>query len=146
MIDLCQISFDKGLRNSNPVITAMCQVACPSELVAATGIHRSDEKNSMYVCNKNYETAGGVITKMMDCGTCCHSIFFLFVSELFYYVVHYITFQQSHRMAGRTMSMDVHTRVILLSSLADEMDTRELIRCLRPAPFDPPLCHRFEAV
>jgi hypothetical protein len=68
MIELCQISFDKGLRNGNPVITAMCQVACPSGLVAATGLHRSDEKNSLYVCNNNYETAGGVVTKTMDCG------------------------------------------------------------------------------
>lgn len=67
MVTLCQISFDKGLRNGNPVISKICQVACPNELVAATGIHRSDEANKLYVCNNNEEPSGGSVTKTMDC-------------------------------------------------------------------------------
>lgn len=69
MVDLCQFSFDKGFRApGNPAITSICQVACPSQLVQATGLQRSDEKNSNFVCNNNFEKPGGVITRTMNCG------------------------------------------------------------------------------
>lgn len=74
---LCAFSFQKNIRitstngNSNPLITAMCQVACPSELYNATGLHRSDERPNLgYTCdaNSHYEATGGYLTRMMDCG------------------------------------------------------------------------------
>lgn len=71
MQDLCTWSFEQGLRieavETNPVITKMCQVACPSELYLATGVRRSDEKNAGFTC-KTLETTGGFLTRMMDCG------------------------------------------------------------------------------
>ena len=75
--NLCLFSFQNNIRgtsntvNSNPSITAMCQVACPSELYTATGLHRSDENPNLgYTCNANsrYEATGGYLTRMMDCG------------------------------------------------------------------------------
>ena len=69
--DLCHWSFNAGLRieavQTNPVITKMCQVACPSELYLATGVRRSDEVNTGYTC-KTLEATGGFLTRMMDCG------------------------------------------------------------------------------
>ena len=71
MRDLCKWSFEVGLRleevQTNPVITKMCQVACPNELFAATGVRRSDEKNTGYTC-QTFEATGGLLTRMMDCG------------------------------------------------------------------------------
>ena len=67
MIDLCKVSFTSGLRNGNPVISQICQVACPSELYTATGLRRSDEANTLYVCNNNADPPGGSVTKTMDC-------------------------------------------------------------------------------
>eukprot|EP01037_Dinobryon_pediforme_P019030 gene19030-19376_t len=68
--DLCHWSFNAGLRieavQTNPVITKMCQVACPSELYLATGVRRSDEVNTGYTC-KTLEATGGFLTRMMDC-------------------------------------------------------------------------------
>eukprot|EP01037_Dinobryon_pediforme_P034460 gene34460-40375_t len=56
MVDLCEFTFDKGFKgNGNPSISKICQVACPSQLVQATGIHRADEANGNYVCNGNLE-------------------------------------------------------------------------------------------
>jgi len=56
--DLCAFSFNNNLRldpskgNSNPTITKMCEVACPSQLWEATGLHRSDGiQNDYYTCN-----------------------------------------------------------------------------------------------
>ena len=71
MQDLCSWSFEEGLRleelETNPVITKMCQVACPSELYLSTGVRRSDEKNTGFTC-KTFERTGGYLTRMMDCG------------------------------------------------------------------------------
>jgi hypothetical protein len=76
---LCVWSFQSGLRtipsplldpNTNPKILKMCQVACPSELYTATGLHRADEPRDSYSCdNAKLELAGGRLTRMMDCGT-----------------------------------------------------------------------------
>ena len=69
MVDLCEFTFDKGFKgNGNPSISKICQVACPSQLVQATGIHRADEANGNYVCNGNLEKPGGFITSTMNCG------------------------------------------------------------------------------
>mmetsp|Transcript_1523 Transcript_1523/g.2116 ORF Transcript_1523/g.2116 Transcript_1523/m.2116 type:complete len:214 (+) Transcript_1523:516-1157(+) len=70
LINLCQFSFDKSFRltnNGNPTITSICEVACPSQLIAATGIHRSDGKNPLYICNNNLNPSGGSLTRTMDC-------------------------------------------------------------------------------
>lgn len=67
MITLCQLSFDRGIRNGNPTISKICQVKCPSELVQATGVRRLDESNTLYTCNNNLDPAGGSLTKTMDC-------------------------------------------------------------------------------
>ena len=73
MVDLCEFAFDKGFKgNGNPSISSICQVACPSQLVQATGIHRADEVNKNFVCTNNYEKAGGVITSTMNCGMKCN--------------------------------------------------------------------------
>ena len=69
--NLCTWSFQNKIRltgsNSNPTITKLCYVACPSELYTATGLRRSDELNSGYTCISSL-TAGGSLTRMMDCG------------------------------------------------------------------------------
>ena len=71
MSELCKWSFEEGFRiealETNPTITKMCQVACPSELYLSTGVRRSDEKNSGFTC-KTMESSGGHLTRMMDCG------------------------------------------------------------------------------
>jgi hypothetical protein len=71
MRSLCAWSFDNGIRieklQTNPVITKMCQVACPIELYSSTNLRRSDEANSGFTC-KTLEKSGGVLTRMMDCG------------------------------------------------------------------------------
>lgn len=74
MRTLCQLTFAKGLRlpnnvsTSNPLITKMCQVKCPSYLWQATGLHRADEKNKMYQCSAtNLEPKGGKLSRSMDC-------------------------------------------------------------------------------
>jgi len=73
MQDLCAFSFNAGFRlttgsNSNPTIQNMCEVACPSELWQATGLHRSDETNTAYTCaSTNPIPSGGLLTRMMDC-------------------------------------------------------------------------------
>lgn len=64
--ELCKWSFRKQLR-TNPIITAMCEVACPVELYTATGIRRSDEINNAYVCGTSGVAGGGILTRMMDC-------------------------------------------------------------------------------
>lgn len=63
---LCLWSFDRGFRNGNPTISKMCEVKCPSQLVAATGVHRSDEISSVYTCTTGI-VGGGSLTRMMDC-------------------------------------------------------------------------------
>jgi len=71
MQDLCRWSFQKNIRvstgNSNPTITNMCEVKCPSELWQATGLHRSDETNPSYTCGLTGNSGGGLMTRMMDC-------------------------------------------------------------------------------
>lgn len=67
-MDLCEFSFDHGFRlKGNPPISSICQVACPPQLVQATGIHRADEQNKNYVCSGKSLKAGQ-ITKTMNCG------------------------------------------------------------------------------
>ena len=61
--DLCKWSFNKGFKKrsgviSNPVITSLCQVKCPSDLWLATGLHRSDEPTTSYTCPS---TGGSII-------------------------------------------------------------------------------------
>ena len=69
MVALCEISFDRGIRsNGNPVISKICQVKCPPELVEATGVRRLDEANTLYTCSNNLDPAVGSVTKTMDCG------------------------------------------------------------------------------
>ena len=69
MVDLCEFTFDAGFKGKgNPSISSICQVACPSQIVQATGIHRADEANSQYFCKNNKEKSGGVITSTMNCG------------------------------------------------------------------------------
>ena len=71
MRDLCKWSFQKNIRqttgNSNPTISKMCQVACPSELYLATGLRRSDESTSSFTCGTTGISSGGLLTRMMDC-------------------------------------------------------------------------------
>ena len=69
MVALCEISFDRGIRsNGNPVISKICQVKCPPELVEATGVRRLDEANTLYKCSNDLDPAVGSVTKTMDCG------------------------------------------------------------------------------
>jgi len=71
---LCQWSFDNKVRleggtTSNPTITKLCYVACPSELYEATGLRRADETTSSFTCTASSTLpAGGSLTRMMDCG------------------------------------------------------------------------------
>jgi len=67
--DLCKWSFSKGMRyvSGKPYITSMCEVACPTELWMATGLHRIDEPRNSYMCGTAI-SGGGNLNKMMDCG------------------------------------------------------------------------------
>lgn len=86
MQTLCKWSFDKKIRTtgaqSNPTITKICYVACPSELYEATGLRRSDEKNSLHTCVSTLK-AGGYVTRMMDCGKLTLPIFLLLLLVIF---------------------------------------------------------------
>ena len=62
--DMCHRSFQHGFRvdtGANPAITAVSRTPCPDELVALTGVRRSDDDEAEVV------PAGGVLTRMMDC-------------------------------------------------------------------------------
>ena len=71
---LCKELFVKGFRSSNysitnPTISKMCQVACPNELVQATGLRRTDEQTAVYTCSSPnlMEPSGGFLSRSMDC-------------------------------------------------------------------------------
>eukprot|EP01038_Epipyxis_sp_PR26KG_P013165 gene13165-17638_t len=68
MQDLCVWSFNNNFRK-NTKILKVCDVACPSELYQATGLHRADETNNGFTCDTStsvrYNT--GSTTRMMDC-------------------------------------------------------------------------------
>lgn len=122
MVALCQASFDTGLRNGNPVISKICQVACPAELVAATGIHRSDEKNKLFTCNNNYDPPGGSVTKTMDCSK---SNLFTIISGKKLAVSFFFFKQQNHPMDGPRMWSGLLMQDTQPSCLAGETVTHE---------------------
>ena len=77
--NLCTWSFQNKIRlttgsSSNPTIKKLCYVACPSEIYQATGLRRSDELNSLFTCS-SLLPAGGLVTRMMDCGMFALKIF-----------------------------------------------------------------------
>ena len=72
--DLCAWSFTEGFRvaggfqSSNPIITQMCEVECPSELWQAVGYHRLDSSNKGYTCPANVGVnLGGRLSRTQDC-------------------------------------------------------------------------------
>lgn len=109
--EMCLWSFEVGLRleavQTNPVITQMCNVACPAELYQATGVRRSDETNSGFTCKK-LEAGGGFLTRMMDCGSFLVIIWYSYFDLI---LCLYFCAQRNLLMVGPVTSKGVHTRV-----------------------------------
>eukprot|EP01038_Epipyxis_sp_PR26KG_P006407 gene6407-8818_t len=69
--ELCSWSFTQNLQvvgSAKPIITKMCQVACPTQLTDLTGFQRSDEPTTSYICTDDIvQGLGGSLSGYLNC-------------------------------------------------------------------------------